>query len=232
MNPPEKVLTPRVIIQLLFFIVLIPFLPLLISRHWNWWEAWAYGLLSILSFIVSRLLIARRNPDLIAERARSLQHEDAQPWDKRLAPLMGLGGILVLLIAGLDELLIWSPAFSLAVKIVAFVIILGGYVLSSYAMVENRFFSGMVRLQTDRGQKVVSSGPYQWVRHPGYAGALLVYLMTPLFLDSAITYLPTLLVIGLYIIRTFMEDGFLQGNLEGYRDYTTHVRYRLLPGIW
>jgi len=109
---------------------------------------------------------------------------------------------------------------------------LAGYVLSSYALIENRFFSGTVRLQVDRGQEVVSSGPYRLMRYPGYAGALLVYRMTPLFLDSALAYLPTLLVIGLYILRTSLEDRFLQEELEGYRDYAKRVRYRLLPGIW
>ncbi len=232
MDNQKKFITPSVIIQMLFFIVLIPFLPLLISLRWNWWEAWAYGLLSVLSFVVSRLFVARRHPDLIAERARYMQHENAQAWDKRLAPLMGMAGILVLLVAGLDELLDWSPSFSLPVKILALVLIVGGYTLSSYALIENRFFSGMVRLQTDRGQKVVSSGPYRWIRHPGYAGALLVYLVTPLFLDSALAYLPTLFTIGLYIIRTAMEDRFLQEELEGYRDYAKQVHFRLFPGIW
>jgi protein-S-isoprenylcysteine O-methyltransferase Ste14 len=232
MNHSKKVITPRVIIQLLFFIILVPLLPLFISRHWNWWEAWVYGVLSVLSFVVSRLLIARKSPDLISERARILQHEDAQPWDKRLAPLMGLTGILVLLIAGLDEWLDWSPSFILPVKIVTLVIILIGYALSSYAMVENRFFSSMVRLQANRGQEVVSSGPYRWVRHPGYAGALLVYLVTPLFLDSALAYVPVLLVLGLYVLRSSLEDKFLQEKLLGYHDYSRRVRYRLLPGIW
>jgi protein-S-isoprenylcysteine O-methyltransferase Ste14 len=232
MNNPKKLISPRVILQLLVFIVLIPFLPLLISWRWAWWEAWVYGLLSVLSFVVSRLLVARRHPDLIAERARDMQHENAQSWDKKLAPLMGLGGILVLLIAGLDALLDWSPSFSLPVRIVALVIILSGYALTSSALIENRFFSGMVRLQTDRGQQVVSSGPYHWIRHPGYAGALLVYLVTPLFLDSAWAYLPTIFTIGLYIIRTALEDRFLQDELAGYRDYAQQVRYRLLPGVW
>jgi protein-S-isoprenylcysteine O-methyltransferase Ste14 len=232
MNNQKKLITPRVILQLLFFVVLIPFLPLLIAQQWDWWEAWVYALLSILSFVVSRVLMARRHPDLIAERARTMQHENAQSWDRKLAPLMGLSGILVLLIAGLDELLNWSPSFSLPVKMIALVIILGGYVLSSYAMVENRFFSGMVRLQTDRGHQVVSGGPYRWMRHPGYAGALLVYLVTPLFLDSALAFLPTLFTIGLFLIRTALEDRFLQKELEGYRDYAKRVRYRLMPGIW
>jgi protein-S-isoprenylcysteine O-methyltransferase Ste14 len=232
MDNPKKIITPRVIIQMLFFIVLIPLLPLFVSLRWSWWEAWVYGLLSILSFVVSRLLVARRHPDLIAERSRYMQHEDAQPWDKRLAPLMGLAGILILLTVGLDELLEWSPSFNMPVKIVALVLMLAGYTLTSYALVENRFFSGMVRLQTDRGQKVVSSGPYHWIRHPGYAGALLVYLVTPLFLDSALAYLPVLLTTGFYVLRTSLEDSFLQEELDGYHEYAKRVRYRLLPGIW
>jgi protein-S-isoprenylcysteine O-methyltransferase Ste14 len=232
MNNQKKLISPRIIIQLLFFIVLIPFLPLLISRRWDWWEAWVYALLSILSFVVSRVLVARRHPDLIAERSQTMQQENTQSWDKHLAPLMGLGGILVLVIAGLDSLLDWSPDFSLPVKIFTLVIILGGYVLSSFALIENRFFSGTVRLQTERGHQVVSGGPYRWMRHPGYAGAMLVYMVTPLFLDSPLAFLPTLFTLGLYILRTTLEDRFLQDELEGYRDYAKRVRYRLFPGIW
>ena len=232
MSDQQRTITPRVIVQLLFFIVFIPFLPLLISRHWDWWEAWTYAILSILGFAISRVLAARRHPDLIAERARYMQHENAKPWDKRLAPLLGIGGGLVLLVAGLDELFGWSPAFSLPLKILSLVIILAGYVLGSYALIENRFFSGMVRLQTDRGQQVVSSGPYRWMRHPGYAGALLTYLAIPIFLDSSWAFLPTVFITIVLVTRTTLEDRFLQDELEGYRDYVKRVRYRLLPGVW
>jgi protein-S-isoprenylcysteine O-methyltransferase Ste14 len=232
MHEQEKLLSARVILQLLFFIVFLPFLPLLIACHWGWWEGWVYGILAVLSFVASRLLAARRHPDLIAERSRFMQQEDAQAWDKQLLPLMGLAGILVLVVTGLDERLNWSPPFSLPVRIASLALIVGGYLLSSWALIENRFFSGMARLQADRGQQVVSSGPYRWIRHPGYAGALLVYLMTPLFLDSALAFLPVLLTAGLYVARTALEDGFLQDELEGYREYAGRVRYRLLPGVW
>ena len=178
------------------------------------------------------MLAARRHPDLLAERARFMQHENAKPWDKILAPLVGLGGGLVPLVAGLDVLFDWSPTFSLPVKILSLVIILAGYALGSYALIENRFFSGMVRLQTDRGHQVVSSGPYRWMRHPGYAGALLTYLATPLFLDSLWAFLPTAFITIVLVIRTALEDRFLQDELEGYRDYARRVRYRLLPGVW
>lgn len=232
MNNQQKIISPRVVVQVLFFIVVIPFLPLLISWRWDWWEAWVYALSGILSFAISRGLVARRHPDLIAERARFMQHEEAKPWDKALAPLLGLGGGLVLLVAGLDALFDWSPPFSLPVKILALVIIVAGYVLGSYALVENRFFSGMVRIQTDRGHQVVSSGPYRWIRHPGYAGALLTYLATPLFLDSGWSFLPTVFITILLVIRTTLEDRTLQKELPGYAEYARRVQYRLLPGIW
>ena len=163
MDNKPKMITPRVIILMLFFIVVIPLLPLLISWRWDWWEAWVYAIVSILGFAISRGLAARRHPDLLAERARYTQHDDTKSWDRLLSPLLGLGGGLIPLVVGLDALFEWSPSFSLTVKIVSLVIILAGYVWGSYALIENRFFSGVVRIQTERGHHVVSGGPYRWM---------------------------------------------------------------------
>ena len=232
MENQSKKISPRAILLMLFFIVVIPFLPLLISRDWDWWEAWVYAIIGILGFAISRVLAARRHPDLLAERARFLQHEDAKSWDKYLSPMVGLGGGLIPLVAGLDALFDWSPPLSLPVKIQALVFILAGYALGSYALIENRFFSGMVRLQTERGHQVVSSGPYRWIRHPGYTGAMLTYLATPFFLDSRWAFLPVMFITIILVIRTSLEDKVLQDELQGYRDYTKRVRYRLLPGVW
>jgi protein-S-isoprenylcysteine O-methyltransferase Ste14 len=227
-----KIISPRVIVQMLFFIIVVPLLPLLISGRWGWWEAWVFAIVCIGGFAVSRALAARRHPDLLKERARFLQHEDAKPWDKLLAPLVGLGGGLIPLAAGLDELLDWSPPFSLPVKIIALLLMLAGYALGAYALIENRFFSGMVRLQTDRNQQVVSSGPYRWMRHPGYAGALLSYLAMPPFLDASWAWLPAAFLTIVLVIRTHLEDKTLQAELDGYPAYARRVRYRLLPGVW
>lgn len=222
----------RVIVQMLFFVIIVPLLPLLISRQWDWWAAWIYAIVAILGFAISRLLAAQRHPDLLAERARFLQHEDAKSWDKKLAPLVGLGGGLIPLVAGLEALFGWSTIFSLPVKILALVSILAGYVLGSYALIANRYFSGMVRIQTDRDHQVVSTGPYRWLRHPGYAGALLTYLATPIFLDSLWAFLPAILITIVLVIRTNLEDETLQTELAGYREYAGRVRSRLLPGVW
>ena len=191
-----------------------------------------YALTCILSFATSRALAARRHPDLLAERARSMQYEDTEPWDRLLAPLVGLGGGLIPLVAGLNALFDWSPTFSPPAKILSLLIILAGYALGTYALLENPFFSGVVRIQTDRDHRAVSSGPYRWVRHPGYAGGLLTYLATPFLLDSLWAFLPVALLTIALVIRTELEDRTLQDKLEGYRDYARRVRYRLLPGVW
>ena len=228
----KKILTPRVVIMLLVFVVLVPFLPLLISRQWDWWEAWVYAIISILGFVISRVIAGRRDPGLIAERARYTDQPDAKSWDKTLSPLVGLGGALIPLVIGLDALYGWSEPFSVPVKMLGLAGILAGYALGAYALVENRFFSGMVRIQTERGHQVVSSGPYRWIRHPGYAGALVTYLATPFFLDSIWALLPALFLTVVLVIRTSLEDRTLQEELDGYREYAGRVRYRLLPGVW
>jgi protein-S-isoprenylcysteine O-methyltransferase Ste14 len=232
MNKGQKLVLPRVLVQVLIFVVIMPFLPLLISRRWHWWEAWVYAIVSVLGFALSRFLAARRHPDLLAERAHFTQHENTESWDRILGPLVGLGGGLIPLIAGLDALLDLSPAFNLPLKIISLLIILAGYGLSSYALIENRFFSGVVRLQKDRGHYVVSSGPYHWIRHPGYAGGLLTYFAVPVFLDAAWAFLPAVFLAVMLVIRTKLEDRTLQDRLEGYSDYAKQVKYRLLPGVW
>jgi protein-S-isoprenylcysteine O-methyltransferase Ste14 len=232
MNNQKKSFTLRYVIQLILFIVVIPFLPLLISGSWLWWEAWVYGFINVLGFAISRVMAAKRNPDLISERAQFMKHENVFNWDKILAPLVVIGGGLIPLVVGLDELLNWSPAFSILIKIIALALILTGYIWGAYALIQNRFFSGMVRIQSDRGHKVITSGPYRWMRHPGYAGAIWTYLATPLFLDSLWAFVPAVLLVILLVIRTSLEDKVLQVELEGYSEYAEKVQYRLFPGLW
>jgi len=237
MSVQKKPTLPRVIVPMLLIVVVVPLLPLLISGRWGWWEAWVYFIVCVLGFVVSRILASRRSPDLLAERSRFMQHEDAKPWDRLLAPLVSIGGGLIPLVAGLDARFGWSAPggaspFGSLVKALALLVLLASYALGAYALIENRFFSGMVRIQKDRGQRVISTGPYAWVRHPGYAGALLTYLATPFFLDSLWALLPLALLVVALVIRTRLEDQTLQNELEGYREYAGRVRYRLIPGVW
>jgi protein-S-isoprenylcysteine O-methyltransferase Ste14 len=220
-------------IVLVLTVLALPFSPLWISWRWNWWEAWVYGVIFFLGFLASRGLAARQNPDIISERVNSMVNEQAQPWDRILAPLIAYGSGLVLpAVAGVDMRFHGSAGFSLPLEVVGLVIVMAGYFLGSYALVANRFFSGTVRIQEERGHHVISSGPYRWVRHPGYVGVLLSNLGVPFLLDSGWAFLPVVLIAIVVIIRTFLEDRFLQRELAGYCEYAQKVRYRLMPGIW
>lgn len=232
MSETKRTFTLRVIVQLLIVVVLLPLLPILISGAWNWWEAWIYAVISTVGFILSRWLAAKRHPDILQECARSMELQDAKAWDRILAPMMALGSVVILIVAGLDKLYGWTPPFSIPIKIVAFVVILWGYVLGTWALMENRFFSGVVRIQTDRGHQVVTTGPYRFVRHPGYVGVLWTYFALPLFLDSLWAFIPAVLTLAASILRTVLEDATLQKELPGYKEYAQKTRYRLFPGIW
>lgn len=232
MENKKAVNVPRIAVMLLIVLVGIPLLPILISGRWNWWEAWLMAAVFILAFIISRVLAVRSTPDILVERANYGQHENTQSWDKWLSPLVAFGSVLVLLVAGLDARFQWSAGFSLPVEMLGLVLILAGYALASYALVENAYFSGTVRIQSERGHTVISSGPYGWVRHPGYLGSLISSLGMPLLLDSLWAFIPVVVIGAFFILRTRLEDQFLQMNLTGYREYARKVRYRLLPGIW
>jgi len=232
MDKSKLSLRPSLIVELVLLVVVLPFMPLVITGRWSWWGAWAYGLLATGGFIVSRVLAARRHPDLLAERSRYGQHENVKPWDRRLTPLILLGSGLIPLAAGLEMRFAPSPPGGEWLKIAALLTMIAGYALSTYALMENRYFSANVRIQVDREHQVVTSGPYRWVRHPGYVGGLLGYLATPLLLDSRWAWPLVLLLGGVTVLRTSLEDRTLQEELPGYREYAGRVRYRLLPGVW
>ncbi len=222
----------RVVIQLILVVVLVPLLPMMISGDWGWWQGWAYAALNILSFAASRLIVYRVHPDLIRERARFMEAQDTKPWDKVLAPMLALGSTLGAVTAGFDHVYGWTVAFPMWVHITALIIIVIGYSFSSWALVVNRFFSGTVRIQTERGHHVVTTGPYRFVRHPGYAGGLLGFVLIPLLLDSLWAFIPTALLTIILIVRASLEDKTLQAELPGYAEYALKTRYRLIPGIW
>jgi len=232
MTAQTKLMTPKTIVQLVLVLVVMPLLPMIIWGAWGWWDAWTYAAISFFGFILGRALASRRHPDLLVERSRSMGMEDAKPWDKILAPAMALGSIVPLIVAGLDKRYGWTDPLAFNIKIVSLIVIVLGYVLGSWALIENKFFSGIVRIQKDRGHHVVTTGPYRFIRHPGYAGSLLVYLVVPIFLDSLWAYIPIILLIGIVFLRTSLEDRTLQAELPGYKEFTHQTRYRLLPYIW
>ena len=168
---------------------------------------------------------------VLAERAQ-LQ-EGTKAWDKIVVRLAAVYFPMASwVVAGLDERWGWKPDVSLAVHIVALLVTLVGYGITVWAMGINAYFSTTVRLQSERGHEVVTTGPYRIVRHPGYAGAILFTLSAPLLLGSVWAEIPALLSVVFFVVRTILEDRMLHEELEGYPEYAASVRHKLLPGIW
>jgi protein-S-isoprenylcysteine O-methyltransferase Ste14 len=229
----RKGLGVREVLRAVVILLLMNSAPFLAAGRLDWVAGWVLVAVTVVGSLASRILMARRHPDLVAERAQFSEQAGAKSWDKVLMPLAGLvGPVLTWVIAGLDVRWGWSGALwsgwfpiGVAVMVVAIAFV-------TWAMVTNRFFSSIVRIQRDRGHIVCDSGPYHWVRHPGYAGGALAALATPLALGSWWAFVPAVLTILLTAWRTALEDRMLQQELPGYAAYTQRTRYRLLPGVW
>jgi len=225
--------SPRQWVGLIVVYLSIPLTLLVCGGDFGWWQAWIYSLLIFAAGIGGRILAERQHPGLTAERQNIEKMQSAKAWDKVLAPLMALSvGFPLVIVAGLDHRFGWSPVFPLWLIVLGFILIALGYAFAVWALVENRFFSSTVRIQTDRGHVVCDSGPYRIVRHPGYAGNILPLLGIVLALGSLWTLIPAAVALVIAVIRTALEDRTLQEELPGYQEYTRRVRYRLFPGIY
>lgn len=203
------------------------------AGRFDWPMAWLYIAFVVAFTFASRLQMLRVNPDLAAERADSLNKDDVKPWDRTLMPIVAIWGpLLTLVVAGLDARNGWSGPVAIWVQVAAFAVLVFGYWLGHWATMTNRFFSGTVRIQTERGHAVVDTGPYRSVRHPGYAGGLLAGFAAPIMLGSLWGLVPALGLAAALFARTALEDRTLQAELPGYAEYAQRVRARLIPGVW
>jgi protein-S-isoprenylcysteine O-methyltransferase Ste14 len=180
--------------------------------------------------VINGTIMLRTSPETIAERGRL---QETERWDKLVGGAWGLAlFLLVPLAAGLDARFGWTRQLSPKWNAGGAVLLACGLGLAAWAMIVNAYFSTAVRIQSDRGQTVCRSGPYRVLRHPGYFGFILQSLGTPLTLGSLWSLIPGIAAAVLMIVRTFLEDRFLQTRLPGYGEYVQEVRYRLVPGIW
>jgi protein-S-isoprenylcysteine O-methyltransferase Ste14 len=195
----------------------------------DWRSAWVYLAIYAAAIVLMFFLV---DPDLVAERIRR-RHPNQKGWDKALLGLFGaIEGLLVPIVAGLNVRYRWPPDVNPWLQVVAMLVYILGWALHLWAMHANRYHAQVVRIQEDRGQTVITGGPYRWLRHPGYVGGILTSIFGPLMLGSIWATLVGLLGAVILIIRTSLEDKMLQDELAGYRDYAKNVRWRLIPGIW
>jgi protein-S-isoprenylcysteine O-methyltransferase Ste14 len=197
----------------------------------DWWPAWAALVVMLAWIMTTAIVIFRYNPALLAERLGP--RKGAKPWDTAIMSTLGLVQLVRYIVAGLDQRYGWTGGLSVAARITALAVCALGYdVLFVWATASNAFFSQIVRIQPERGQMVITGGPYHYVRHPAYIGAILYELAVPVLLASWWAMIPSGLGAILLIVRTALEDRTLQAELAGYGDYARRVRYRLLPGVW
>lgn len=223
----------KLAVAFILVVVLIGLVPFAAAGHLDWWQAWVYSAIMIGTSFLSRYLVFRKNPELIAERFRFTTTKGIEGWDKLLAPMVAIvGPLLIFIVAGLDKRNAWSPDISLSLQIVAIVLLLLSGAFGTWAMLENPYFTSAVRIQKERGQTVITSGPYRFIRHPAYAESILWWLATPVILGTLWGFIPAGIQILLFVIRTALEDRTLLAELPGYKEYAQRTRYRLLPGVW
>jgi protein-S-isoprenylcysteine O-methyltransferase Ste14 len=195
-----------------------------------WRNGWMF--MAVISAAVAAVTfgIFRASPELMRERRTAAKA--AKPWDRALVPAMTGLPFVAVIVAGLGKRLGWASPFPEWSAWVAFGAMALGSALAYWGMKANRFFSSYVRIQTDRGHQVVESGPYAYLRHPGYAGAILFTLGTPILLNSIPAFVLAVITTLIIVLRTFLEDRTLRQELPGYQQYAQTVRYRLLPLVW
>ena len=196
----------------------------------DWWPAWAALAVMLAWIVATAIVIVRFNPSLLAERLGP--RKGAKSWDTAILSILGLAQLVRYIVAGLDERYGWTGDFPIIAQVAALCVCALGYCLVVWATASNAFFSQIVRIQSERGQTVAKGGPYHYVRHPAYIGAILYELAVPILFASWWALVAGCLGAVLLILRTALEDRTLKAELVGYDDYAHHVRYRLVPGFW
>ncbi|MFH1016303.1 MAG: isoprenylcysteine carboxylmethyltransferase family protein [Chloroflexota bacterium] len=199
------------------------FLP---AWTFGYWQAWVYMLMLSVPMVFLIRYLYKHDPKLLERRMRMKEKQKTQ---KVIVAVSWLFFLPAFIVPGFDHRLHWSNV-PLTVIIISDVLVLFGYFIVALVFKTNSYASRII--EVEKGQKVITTGPYAIVRHPMYFGVLILYIFSPLALGSYWAVIPALLIIPLLVARIMGEEKELQENLEGYREYTMKTKYRLLPGLW
>jgi protein-S-isoprenylcysteine O-methyltransferase Ste14 len=213
-------------------LIIIGFAILFISAGTlAWINAWIYVGLVTIYWVISTVVLARLNPDMLNERG-SVVKEGTKGFEKvwvAVYPVLTFGNLVIM---GFDAVRFQWSFMPFWLAILGIVIMIAASVISTWAMAVNKFFEWTVRIQDDRQQYVCVSGPYKIMRHPGYAGLIVSILAYPLILGSWWGFVLSGILTIMIVIRTVLEDHTLQNEMSGYREYAKQVKYRLIPLVW
>ena len=231
---PQIDLKPKIrkrIVQVIIQVVVTGAFLFLSAWSLTWFWAWFYMALSLFSLLINGYVLLKYNPEVVAERADT--KAGRKSWDKvwgAIFALLAVPGSMI--VAGLDYRFGWTQPYALNIHVLGIVFFFFSGALFLWAMVANKFFAKDVRLQKERQQTVATSGPYRYVRHPGYVGLIVGLIAVQLLLGTLWGLIPAGLASLALVIRTALEDKTLHAELTGYTEFAAKTRYRLLPGVW
>ena len=217
-NEPTRLLLTRACLDLLFSLGVFGGLLFWAAGTLSWTRGWTHFGLWIVTLVANLVIVCRTNPHVLAVRLK--RQRVSKKFDKVVLPLVLPAALAIPVVAGL-----WAICPGVMVHVAGDAFVL-------WAMIVNPYVEKEVRIQTERGHHVITSGPYAIVRHPMYVGFILIVASIPLVLGSWWAFLPAGVVGLALIIRTTFEDRMLRKELPGYEDYTLKTRRRLIPGIW
>jgi protein-S-isoprenylcysteine O-methyltransferase Ste14 len=214
------------LIGTLFFLLIL----FISAGRINYWQGWLYAAICIISVLLNSFALKNKN-ELAAERSEI--KSGTKSWDKLILGLSAITLIITYIVAGSDSgRFHCSPEFHWSINAIGVVLIFSGEVIFLAAQRQNKFFSSVMRIQTDRGHTVCDTGIYKIMRHPAYFGTIITAIGIPLVLGSLWGFIPSIMSIILTLIRTSLEDKTLINELNGYREYSQKTRYRLFPFVW
>ena len=214
-------------------ILIFPALVLFLSGDWWWVEGWIFSVWFIALSVGTVTYLYLRDPALLAERYQTPGSANQKGWDRYVVYGIGIGFFGWIIVMPLDAKKYgWSPHFPLWLKGLGGLTLLASSFLFFRAHTDNTFLSPLVRIQSERKQRVVSTGVYGFVRHPMYLGAVLLFIGAPLLMGSLFGIGAGVAMSLLLAGRIVGEEKMLTGELEGYADYKERVRSRLIPYVW
>ena len=229
----KKLTAGQLIITSTITVLFFPAVILLLSGDWHWLEGWIFGLWLDAMVLSNILYLSIKDPALLAERSKALGSDNQKQWDKYLSIAIAFMAVAWFVINPLDAKRFgWSPAFPMWLKVLGGAALIPSLFLIFRATVENTFLSTLVRIQTDRKQRVISTGVYGFVRHPLYLGTLLMVLGGSLLMGSLIGSIIGLISLCMVVGRIIGEENMLVQELDGYEEYKKKVTYRLIPFVW
>jgi len=169
---------------------------------------------------------------LLAERGKGINAEGSYQWDQTLVKIASIFWFISWFISAFDHRFLLSSQICVFGHVVGAIGTAMGLSIFLWAMVSNAFFTESVRIQTEKDHQVCKKGPYQIIRHPGYAGNILAVMSIPLLLGSYWAISPAAICAVIFIMRTSKEDHVLMDELAGYKTYAQIIKYRLIPRIW